>query len=201
MLREMATAKLSVKERQRQLREDMILDTAEEILASRGLAGLTLDDLIVEVGISKPTLYQHFRSKEELIGAIMTRRLREGQRLLAEYEHTLKPGEALRKMVDWFIELRAKDACPVTSLCITLSLIAQEPIREAERNFAQALERLVASAQGEGAVRKDIPAIFVSQTLFSIAKDWSYHDLFMEGRADVDSLKKSIYRMLLGEEK
>lgn len=201
MLKGMATAKLSVKERQRQLREDMILDTAEELLSSRGLAGLTLDDLIVEVGISKPTLYQHFRSKEELIGAIMTRRLREGQRLLSDYERSLPPGEALRKMIDWFIELRAQDACPVTTLCITLSLIAQEPIREAERNFAQAFERLVVAAQAEGTVRKDLPAIFVSQTLFSIAKDWSYHDLFAEGRADVESLKKSIYRMLLGEDK
>ncbi len=45
---------------------DLILDAADRLLARYGYKKMTMDDLAVEVGIGKGTLYLHFRSKEEL---------------------------------------------------------------------------------------------------------------------------------------
>ncbi len=194
------TRKPSMKERQRQMREDAILDAAEEILFAKGLAAMTLDDVIAEVGISKPTLYQHFRSKEELVSSIMTRALREAGRKLHELSAALPPGQALRTLIEWFIEERAQNDCgPVTDLCITLSLMAQGPIREAERAFSREIEALVVAAQKEGSIRVTVPAMFVSQTLLSISKDCSYRDLLSDGRADVATMKQAVVQMLLGD--
>jgi AcrR family transcriptional regulator len=194
------TRKPSLKERQRQMREDAILDAAEEQLLTKGLAAMTLDDLIAEVGISKPTLYQHFRSKEELVSSIMTRELREAARKLHELAAAMPPGQALRALIEWFVEQRAQNDCgPVTDLCITLSLMAQGPIREAERAFTHEIELLVEAAQKEGSVRTSVPSIFVSQTLLSISKDCSYRDMLSSGRTNTEDMKQAVVRMLLGD--
>lgn len=55
------------KEREKERREHEILLTARRLIRERGYAALNMDDLAEAVGISKPTLYQHFRSKEDLI--------------------------------------------------------------------------------------------------------------------------------------
>src|SRR4051812_43126432 len=65
--------KQSYKERERQRREDDILNTAEQLFLERGFANLNMDDLANVVGISKPTLYQHFKSKDDLAFRILLR--------------------------------------------------------------------------------------------------------------------------------
>src|SRR5215468_5145452 len=59
--------KHSYKEIERQRREEEILTIAERLLMERGYENLNMDELAEEVGISKPTLYQYFNSKDELI--------------------------------------------------------------------------------------------------------------------------------------
>jgi AcrR family transcriptional regulator len=45
---------------------DLILDAADRLLARYGYKKMTMDDLAVDVGIGKGTLYLHFSSKEEI---------------------------------------------------------------------------------------------------------------------------------------
>src|ERR1043165_1526961 len=56
----------TLKERQRKLRDDAILESTMRLLAMKGFDAMTMDDVANDVGISKATLYQHFKSKEEL---------------------------------------------------------------------------------------------------------------------------------------
>lgn len=191
--------KPTLKERQRQLREDAILDAAEELLLDNGLGAMTLEDLSVHVGISKPTLYQHFRSKDEVISGLMTRGLREATRKVSEFAATLPPEQAMRALIEWFVDVRAhKDCGPVTDLCLAISQIAQVPMREAEQEFSREVERLVEKGQQAGTLRPTVPALFVSRTLLSICKDRSYRDLLVEGKTDIPTMKKAVVQMLLG---
>lgn len=191
--------KPSLKERQRQLREEAILDAAEDLLLNRGLGAMTLEDLAIEVGISKPTLYLHFRSKDEVIAGIMTRGLRDAKRQLEEFAAVMPPAKALTALIERFVEKRAEGTCgPVTDLCLALSQIAQAPIREAEREFSEAIERVVAMGQEGGSIDHRIPALFIAQTMLSISKDQTYHDMLKDGRTDVATMQKAMVRMLLG---
>ena len=54
--------KPSLKERQRALREAAILDSAVELIAARGFASVTLEQIADVACVSKPKFYQHFRS-------------------------------------------------------------------------------------------------------------------------------------------
>ena len=55
--------KLSFKDQAFKLREDSILDATTGILATKGFDLMTMDDVANLIGISKPSLYKHFKSK------------------------------------------------------------------------------------------------------------------------------------------
>ena len=65
-------AKSTFKERQWQQREQEIIACAGTLIQQHGIERVNLDLLAAEVGISKPTLYQHFRSKDELLRRVIS---------------------------------------------------------------------------------------------------------------------------------
>jgi AcrR family transcriptional regulator len=55
-----------------------ILETADRLFYGQGIRAVGVDTVAAEIGISKRTLFNHFASKDELIVAYLTRRLRPG---------------------------------------------------------------------------------------------------------------------------
>lgn len=68
---------LPLKERQRQERERLILQAAEELLLERGYHDMAIEDIAARVGISKGTVYLHFASKDDLVFALFDRGMRQ----------------------------------------------------------------------------------------------------------------------------
>lgn len=58
------------KQRERLLREQLILEHADDMLRWHGYLGLNLDQLAQRVEYSKATIYNHFSSKEDLVLAV-----------------------------------------------------------------------------------------------------------------------------------
>ncbi|MGG2065765.1 TetR/AcrR family transcriptional regulator [Bacillus sp. S14(2024)] len=54
-------------------RRNEILDTAERLFVSKGYMKTTVNDILREIGIAKGTLYHYFKSKEEVMDAIILR--------------------------------------------------------------------------------------------------------------------------------
>jgi AcrR family transcriptional regulator len=52
-------------------RERTILDAALTVFAAQGYSGTTMDAVAAEAGVTKPTLYSYFPSKEQLFQAMM----------------------------------------------------------------------------------------------------------------------------------
>lgn len=71
-----------LKERQREEREHLILQTAEDLLLERGYHEMSIDEVAARVGISKGTVYLHFPSKEDLVVALLERGTRQFIRAL-----------------------------------------------------------------------------------------------------------------------
>ena len=67
--------------------QDRILDAAEELVCSRGIAGFTLDGVAQAAGVSKGGLLYHFRSKDSLIAGMQ-------QRMASRMADTLKEARA-----------------------------------------------------------------------------------------------------------
>ena len=56
---------------------ERILDAAEDLFAEKGYSATSLGDVADRVGIRSPSLYNHFRNKEALYGAVIDRLLEE----------------------------------------------------------------------------------------------------------------------------
>jgi AcrR family transcriptional regulator len=58
-------------------RKSEILDVAEQLFAEKGFDNASTNDIINRIGIARGTLYHHFKSKEEILDAIVERMTRE----------------------------------------------------------------------------------------------------------------------------
>jgi len=65
----------NLRERRRQMLRDEILDAARTLIAEKGYTTMSMDELAVQAGISKPTLYSHFSTKDELVVATAVREM------------------------------------------------------------------------------------------------------------------------------
>lgn len=70
-------------------RERQILDAALKIFAAMGYSGASMDAVAAEAGVTKPTLYSYFPSKESLFQAMM---LGKRDRMLDVFEHPSPEG-------------------------------------------------------------------------------------------------------------
>jgi AcrR family transcriptional regulator len=85
-------AKLDVK--------DAILDATDVLLARYGYRKMTVEDIAVEAGIGKGTVYLHFSSKEEVVLSHIDRIVdRLKQRMWAISRSNLSAAERLREML------------------------------------------------------------------------------------------------------
>ena len=70
-------------------RERAILDAALKVFAAMGYSGCTMEAVAAEAGVTKPTLYSYFPSKESLFQAMM---LGKRDLMLDVFEHPLPQG-------------------------------------------------------------------------------------------------------------
>lgn len=54
-------------------KREQVLDAMTDLAATRGLYRVTVDELAARAGVSKRTIYRYFRSKDEIIAALMER--------------------------------------------------------------------------------------------------------------------------------
>lgn len=56
-----------------QERKNEILDVAERLFCTKGFDSTSTNDILSEIGIARGTLYYHFKSKEEILDAMIER--------------------------------------------------------------------------------------------------------------------------------
>jgi len=71
-------------------RKNEILDVAERLFSVKGFDDTSTGDILAEVGIARGTLYYHFKSKEEILDAVIERMM---GRMLARAKGLMKQKE------------------------------------------------------------------------------------------------------------
>jgi TetR/AcrR family transcriptional regulator, fatty acid metabolism regulator protein len=92
----------SLKEKQRQEREALILQAAEDVLVEKGYYETSIDEIASRVGIAKGTVYLHFPSKEDLVVAILERNT---QKLLDLVETTGASARSSREKLEALLQV------------------------------------------------------------------------------------------------
>src|SRR5213082_1061024 len=91
------TAPRSLKEKQRQEREALILQAAEDVLMEKGYYETSMDEIAARVGIAKGTVYLHFASKEDLVVALFQQ---DTQKFLQVVEETIASAQTARAKME-----------------------------------------------------------------------------------------------------
>jgi AcrR family transcriptional regulator len=80
------------KKRERDQRIQGILTAAKKVFFSKGYQRTTMDEIAFEAEISKPTIYQYFKTKDELYSALMLPFLEEFSAQFEKIDKKLKLG-------------------------------------------------------------------------------------------------------------
>jgi AcrR family transcriptional regulator len=174
----------SFRERQQQVREKEILAAAFELLQTRGYAAMTMDEVAKAVGISKATLYQHFRSKEELAVSVAVSVLKQAEDHFQGLDPALPAVERIRGAMSWIIELRCRAEMqsqphPAGGFFPALrTAIWHHPRFQVQKErIIQFLTGLVEAGKAEGSVRPDVPTRVLVQAMLALMRDFDYDEL------------------------
>jgi AcrR family transcriptional regulator len=98
----------TLRERRKQMLREEILEAAGALMVEKGYAAMSMDELAAQVGISKPTLYTHFATKDELVVEAVTRDMRQMAALLSEQPDERTPLERLAVILRELLERQVR---------------------------------------------------------------------------------------------
>lgn len=143
---------------------------AESLLAEKGYDGMSIDDVIDAVQMSKPTFYSHFASKEALAVRVIVAGLERARERLDAFERSLPPDEAARAMITWAIDNQfGADGQP--ELSWSLAFYDKAEVRDAEDRLTEQLARLINAAQRADGAGTSASPEFLSRAFRSILRD------------------------------
>jgi AcrR family transcriptional regulator len=108
-------------------RTSQIITAAEDVFTKKGFAEARMDDIAEETGLSKGTLYNYFKSKDDLIIAILDRIFQREFRAFDEMDSSTMSST---EIINIFVDTVAKDI----KLMLRLMPIAYEFLALAFRN-------------------------------------------------------------------
>lgn len=193
-------SKLSFKDQAFKLRENAILDATTTILGSKGYDLMTMDDVANAVGISKPSLYKHFKSKEDLVGEALIRLTDGAIDYLAELNDDLAPIDKLKSLLEWALRVRLEGGMPFLP---STSAHVREMLMRNLRYITRVLklngqiEKLVVSAQKTGDLNPDLPSDVILFSYYSRTCDPAVEYLQRFSKMDNEAIIKHMLEVAI----
>ncbi len=193
------TAHRSLKEKQRQEREALILQAAEEVLMENGYYEMSMDEIAMRVGIAKGTVYLHFPSKEDLVIAIFERDM---QKLLQDVETTIASGLTARAKMEAILQVIYgkifSKRIPLfysmhnSSELRRLFLEKKGSMRDLWEQLAARISSLLEEGKTVGEFDATLPTAVMLSAFFCLALSKNYERLMAEGQMSADELVKHL---------
>ena len=125
-----------------------ILAAAREVVAERGPEALTVSDVAHRAGINRTTAYQHFRTRDALVGAVVADLADEVTAMLVE---RLPIGERIDRMAHFFLQH------PEVGRLVLHQMLSQNPIpQRAWDRYVGEIRNLAESDRGQDGVDSEM---------------------------------------------
>jgi AcrR family transcriptional regulator len=188
-------------------RQKEILESALDLISTRGMQGLTIKNLAKSIGVTEPAIYRHYENKMMILVSILdlfktnTYFIYEKE-LKGDFSAIQKIEHLFNRHFDSFSESPA-----LVSVIFAEEIFRGEPsltekISEIiERNHS-AISAIIAEGQANGEIRTDIDpkhlAILILGSLRLFVKKWQFSgygfNINTEGKELLDSLKLMIIK-------
>jgi TetR/AcrR family transcriptional regulator len=127
--------------------EERILDAAQEVFATYGYHGATIDEVAERAGISKPNLHYYFKRKRDLYLAVLRRTLEIWLVPLRELDRTGDPAEEIGNYIAQKVQLSRR--FPAASRVFANEIVQGAPFLKGylQTNLREVVERKAAVIQ------------------------------------------------------
>jgi len=166
--------KTSFKVQMLQAREDAIVLAVNHLLAEKGFDLMTVDEVALEVGIAKASLYKHFSSKEDLAAAAMVRVIGLAKAFLASLPVEAKPILQLKAIARWMLQVQIKGempSLPSQNSTLRSNLMANKAYLDGLMEISDQIGGWIEAAQADGSLSARLPPLVVLYTLYARACD------------------------------
>jgi AcrR family transcriptional regulator len=117
-----------------------IVDAADQLFYRQGYEHTSFSDIADDVQISRGNFYYHFKTKDEILDAVIDARLAHTRRMLDQWEAAGKdPADRIRSFIHMLVANRAdikRYGCPVGTLRTELAKLNHAAQGEAGKLFA-----------------------------------------------------------------
>lgn len=164
---------------------DAIVAAADSLFYQQGVASTSFADIAAQVNISRGNFYHHFRSKDEILDAVIAQRTARTHAMLAAWTAEAPDAGARLRRFAWML-VQNRDAiqrygCPVGTLCSELARHAH-PARDSAalifglfRSWLRA--QFEALGHGEGSDALALHLLVRSQGIAALAHAFQDEDL------------------------
>ncbi|MFA5123637.1 TetR/AcrR family transcriptional regulator [Zavarzinia sp.] len=116
-----------------------IVEAADRLFYEQGFEATSFADIAADVGLSRGNFYYHFKTKDEILDAVIALRLANTRAMLEAWEQDASaPADRIRRFVHILVMNRAKimaHGCPVGTLCNELAKLNHAAKGDAARLF------------------------------------------------------------------
>ena len=169
-----AVVKTSFKAQMLLAREDAIVSAVNRLLAEKGFDLMTVDEVAVDVGIAKASLYKHFSSKEDLAAAAMVRVIRLAKVFLASLPIDASPLTQLKAIARWMLQVQIKGempSLPSQNSSLRANLMGNKAYLDGLMQISDQIGGWIEAAQADGTLSAKLPPLVVLYTLYARACD------------------------------
>jgi len=171
-------------------KRERILEEAVKLFYERGFTGTTLDDIATELGVTKPFIYTHFRSKVQLLEAICRPTIE--MSLQAIQQAAATEGTATHRLHIGIVSFAQVILQRQANIAVyfreekNLSKTGLDEINALRKRFDKTLSQLL--AEGEAAGEFTIPDASVAALAIGGMVSWAYTWHRPNGRLSVDEV-------------
>jgi len=140
-----------------------ILDAATDCLARD--PEVSIADIAAAAGVGRITLYGHFKTRAELVDAVLARTVEHADAVLSATDTTGDPADALTRLVasSWQIVHQFRNI-----MLAAHRELPAERIRGVHDPLLRRVQNLIGRGQRDGTFRRDLPKQWLTTTAFSL---------------------------------
>ena len=123
---------------------ERIQEVARDLFARQGVQRTSLQDIADKLGITKPALYYHFDSREELVRSILTPLIDEGERFIADQES--RDSHDARQLLQGYFDFHYRQRRDLVLVVTELTTVAELGLVDKLLAWRERLGKLVFGA-------------------------------------------------------
>jgi TetR/AcrR family fatty acid metabolism transcriptional regulator len=191
----------SLREKQRQEREELILQAAEEVLLEKGYYETSMEEIAHRVGIAKGTLYLHFSKKEDLIFALFEREIKVVLHSIEQIRYSKESSEnklktILHIMYSGVIGKRTQTLYALQN-SHEFKLTLKEKHKKTIEGITEHLRAILEEGKANGTLDTALPTEVMLYTFFNLLSPMIYRRLIIEQKMPAEEVLQYIQRIYL----